>query len=177
VSGLPDVRSHRAKSIALGPGGSLFVNVGSPSNACQTRDRQPGAPGMDPCPELATRAGIWRFPAGATGLSQADGERWASGLRNVVALTVHPRDGLPWGVVHGRDQLHANWPDLYDERASAEKPSEELVRIERGARHSWPYCFHDPELGRLVLAPEYGGDGRTAGRCADLAEPLAAYPA
>lgn len=177
VSGLPADRSHRPKSIALGLDGSLFVNVGSPSNACQREDRASGSPGLDPCPELETRAGIWRFPARATGLRQADGERWASGLRNTVALAVRPEDGALYGVVHGRDQLHGSWPELFDERQNAEKPSEEMHRIERGNRHSWPYCFHDPEAGRLVLAPEYGGDGREVGRCAELEAPIATFPA
>ncbi len=30
VSGLPNESNHRAKSLALDPGGSLFVNIGSP---------------------------------------------------------------------------------------------------------------------------------------------------
>src|SRR5439155_674707 len=41
----------------------------------------------------------------------------------------------------------------------------------------WPYCYHDIELGRLVLAPEYGGDGRKVDRCRDKKEPAVAFPA
>lgn len=176
VGGLPADRSHRPKSIALAADGSLYVNVGSPSNACQAEDRVRESPGLDPCPELESRAGIWRFPADASGLAQADGERWATGLRNTVALAIRPADDAPWGVVHGRDQLHGNWPDRFDERQNAELPTEEMHRIERGGRYSWPYCYHDPDRG-LVLAPEYGGDGSTVGRCADLRAPAAAFPA
>jgi glucose/arabinose dehydrogenase len=177
VSGLPWEPSHAAKTIALGPDGGLFVNVGSPSNACQDPDREPGVPGRDPCPELETRAGIWRFDAARAGQTSRDGERFATGLRNVTALAVHPESGALYGLQHGRDQLHQLWPDLYTERDGAEKPSEEFVRIDRGDDFGWPYCYHDPELGRLVLAPEYGGDGREAGRCAGKEEPLAAFPA
>lgn len=177
VSGLPATGGHAAKSLAVDGRGGLFVNVGSASNACQVQDRTAGSPGLDPCPELATQAGIWRYPIGATGLGQQDGERWASGLRNTVALAIRPSDGALYGVVHGRDQLHQNWPDLYSESRSAETPSEEFVRIERGKRYSWPECFHDPELNALVLAPEYGGDGDTVGRCASRTGPIAAYPA
>lgn len=175
VSGLPSDRSHAAKSIAVTPDGSLFVNIGSPSNSCQEEDRALRSPGLDPCPELERRAGIWVFDAARLDQLQDDGERWATGLRNTVALTVHPGSGQPYGVVHGRDQLHQNWE--YTERASAEKPSEEFHRLESGGRYSWPYCYHDSELGRLVTAPEYGGDGEDSGRCADLAEPLLAFPA
>jgi glucose/arabinose dehydrogenase len=177
VRGLPATGGHAAKSLAADGRGGLFVNVGSASNACQVQDRARGSPGIDPCPELASQAGIWRFPIGARGLAQQDGERWASGLRNTVALATRSRDGALYGVVHGRDQLHQNWPELYSEGSSAETPSEEFVRIERGKRYSWPECFHDPELDALVLAPEYGGDGQTVGRCASRTGPIATYPA
>lgn len=177
VSGLPATGSHRAKSLVVTDDGALFVNIGSASNSCQQEDRTAGSPGMDPCTELETRAGIWRFDANRTGQTQADGERYATGLRNTVALTLHPTDGALYGVPHGRDQLAQNWGDMYSVEQSAEKPSEELVRIERGDDFGWPYCYHDPELNKLVLAPEYGGDGRRDGRCAQKKEPLVAFPA
>lgn len=177
VKGLPGGRSHRAKSLAISDDGALFVNIGSPSNACQEEDRSAGSPGKDPCPELGRRAGIWKFDANKPNQTQADGERFATGLRNTVALALHPVSGTLYGVQHGRDQLAQNWGDLFTERQSAEKPSEELVRIEAGDDFGWPYCYHDPELSKLVLAPEYGGDGRTVGRCAQKKGPLAAFPA
>jgi len=104
-----------------------------------------------------------------------DGERWATGLRNTVALAVDPSDGQLYGVVHGRDQLRQSWG--FSEESSAEKPSEEFHRIERGRKYSWPYCYPDPEVGRLVTAPEYGGDGSDFRRCEGLTEPLIAFPA
>ena len=177
VADLPAARSHAAKSIAVTADGKLFVNVGAPSNSCQQQDRSAGSPGQDPCPELETRGGIWQFSAQRTGQTQADGQRFATGLRNVVALTLHPTTGQLFGAQHGRDQLSQNWPALYNDRQSAEKPSEELLRIEQGDDFGWPYCYHDPELSRRVLAPEYGGDARTAGRCAEKQGPLVAFPA
>ncbi|MGH7545613.1 MAG: PQQ-dependent sugar dehydrogenase [Gemmatimonadota bacterium] len=175
VRDLPAVRSHRAKSLALGPDGRLFVNVGSPSNACQQQDRTAGSPGIDPCPELATRAGVWRFDARRSGQTQAEGERFATGLRNTVALAIGPRGAL-YGLQHGRDQLVQNWPDLYDERRSAESPGEEFVRIERGDDYGWPYCYYDVDLGKKVLTPEYGGDGQKVGRCANVKSPILVFP-
>jgi len=176
VSGLPSDRSHAAKSALVDDAGNLFVNVGSPSNSCQTEDRVEGSAGQDPCPELETRAGIWRFDAGRTGQTQADGERYATGLRNTFALSIDPA-GLLFGVQHGRDQLHQNWPALFSEEQGAHKPSEELVRIERADDFGWPYCYHDPETGRLVLSPEYGGDGERSDRCSDKKGPAFAFPA
>lgn len=177
VRDLPDGNSHTAKSLAFGADGALYVNVGSPTNACQPvdRDRRPGVRGLDPCPQLQTRAGIWRFDASRTGQTQADGERWSTGLRNAVALAHNPADGALYAVQHGRDQLNL-WPGFTDEQ-SANQPAEEMVRLERGADFGWPYCFFDPAAGRKVLAPEYGGNGTEVGRCADKAMPVVTFPA
>ncbi len=176
VSGLPDTQNHTAKSIAL-RGSDLFVNIGSPSNACMQESRTPGSPGMDPCPELDTRAGIWRFDATATGQTQADGTRFATGIRNAVALAVDPADDGLYAVIHGRDQLHGMYPERYTVDQNTEKPAEEMVRVDEGTDVGWPYCYHDPATGEKLLAPEYGGDGTEVGRCAEKDMPLVAFPA
>ena len=176
VSGLPNEANHRAKSLALGPEGALYVNIGSPSNACQEQPRGVGSSGLDPCPQLEDRAGIWRFDAGRTGQLQEDGSRFASGLRNTVALRTHPSGAL-FGVIHGRDQLSALWSELYTHPESAEKPAEEFVRIEEGDNFGWPYCYFDPTTDTKVLGPEYGGNGVVTGRCAEMKDPLIDFPA
>lgn len=176
VSGLPGDRSHAAKTFVIHRG-ALYVNHGSPSNACQERDRAPGSKGLDPCPELDTRAGIWRFDANRRGQTLASGERFATGIRNAVAIRAHPRDGALYVVQHGRDMLSSNWPALFTDAKSAETPSEELFRVTRGADFGWPYCYHDPELRQRVLAPEYGGDGKTVGRCAGTTDNVGYFPA
>jgi glucose/arabinose dehydrogenase len=176
VSQLPIGRSHNAKTIAV-RGNDLFVNIGAPSNACQMQDRQPQSPGQDPCPELETRAGIWRFDASRTRQMQRDGERWATGIRNAVAITIDPSTGALWAAQHGRDNLVQNWPAHFDTTESAELPAEELVRVARGDDFGWPYCFYDGFAKRKVLAPEYGGDGQQVGRCANVKGPVAAMPA
>lgn len=177
VRDLPAMGSHRAKSIAFGAGGALYVNVGSPSNSCQMEDRQPGSAGQDPCPQLGTRGGIWRFDADRVGQHQGDGQRFATGMRNTVALATRAQDGKLYGAVHGRDQLFQNWSGLYDEGDSAEKPAEELVVIEEGDNFGWPYCYYDPARHLKVLAPEYGGDKQRRGRCAAMKDPVMALPA
>ncbi len=175
VAPLVHGRQHAAKTIALGRDGAVFVNIGAPSNACQERDRQAGSPGRDPCPILDTAGGIWRFDPSHLRQAQADGVHFARGLRNVVAITTDPSGAL-FGVQHGRDQLHDNWPQLYNDSESAEKPAEEMFRLEQGGEYGWPYCYYDRQLGRKVLGPEYGGDGHTAGRCASAPVPLVAFP-
>ncbi|RMH19676.1 MAG: sorbosone dehydrogenase [Gemmatimonadetes bacterium] len=176
VSGLPAGTSHSAKSIVVADGW-VYVNIGGPSNACQAQARTQGSPGLDPCPQLERRGGIWRFSTARTNQTQDDGERFATGLRNVVALGWNAGTGSLFGVQHGRDSLHELFPDLFTEEQRVEKPSEEFVLIERGDDFGWPYCYHDPETGRKVLAPEYGGDGHEVGRCADKKMPLVGFPA
>jgi len=173
VLGLP-TGGHTAKSVVVTEDGSLFVNIGSRGNVCPVA-RDQGSRGQDPCVELETRAGIWRFDADRLRQRQDDGARYATGLRNTNALTLGP-DGVLYGAVHGRDQLFQGWGDLYDAEAGAELPSEKLVRIREGDDFGWPYCYHDRFLGRLVLAPEYGGDAKAAGRCTAKTEPLVGFP-
>jgi glucose/arabinose dehydrogenase len=174
VTGLP-TGGHAARSMAFDGRGGMFVNVGSRTNACQAADRQTGQPGQDPCPELQTRAGTWRFDAGLPNQTQAQGERWATGIRNGMALDWNAAAGVPFAVSHGRDQL-AGWPG-FTEQANAETPAEEMFRLDRGTDGGWPYCFYDPAARRKLLAPEYGGDGRETGRCPGKAEPVYAFPA
>jgi len=166
---------HGDKTIALGRGNDLFVRVGSRTNSCQQQDRGNESPGIDPCTELDTRAGIWRFDANKTHQKQTDGERYATGLRNVVALTFGPENNL-YGVQHGRDQLFQNWGKLFNEQESADKPAEIFVRIDKGDDYGWPYCYFDREQNKHMLAPEYGGDGKQQGRCATIKKPLVGFP-
>ena len=164
VSGLPGDRSHAAKTFAI-RGNTIYVNHGSPSNACQERDRIPGSRGVNPCAELETRAGIWTYDLRRTGQTLASGKRFATGIRNAVAITFAPSGNL-YVVQHGRDMLSNNWPQLFSDAKSAETPAEELFQVKAGDDFGWPYCYFDPELKKKVLAPEYGGNGTAEGLCA-----------
>ncbi len=175
VTGLPMTGSHHSHNFLL-QGRTLYVNIGSASNACQQHDRQAESPGFNPCIELDTRAGIWEFDATRLRQRPGDGRRFATGLRNSVALTRNPLDGYLYATVHGRDQLHDNWPSLFSAERSAENPGEELLRIDRGADYGWPYCYYDVDRRGLVLAPEYGGDGQKTAQCSSKAQPLMAFP-
>jgi glucose/arabinose dehydrogenase len=174
VSGLPADRSHRDKSVAV-RGNQLLVNIGAPSNSCQTPDRQQGVQGEDPCSQLQTRAGIWLFDASRTRQAQNDGTRYATGIRNAVGITID-QAGQLWAMQHGRDQLSANWPALYTDEQNAESPAEEFLEVDRGDDFGWPYCYYDTELKNKLLAPEYGGDHKQEGRCAQKKDPVYAFP-
>ncbi|HEU4747718.1 MAG TPA: hypothetical protein VFS56_04395 [Gemmatimonadaceae bacterium] len=175
VTDLP-TSGHRANNfVIVGP--TIYVNIGSRTNACQQRDRQRQSRGVDPCTELETRAGIWTFDVNRLRQRARSGRRFATGIRNAVALTRNPFDGALYATVHGRDQLHDSWPALYTTKENAENPGEVMIRVGRGGDYGWPYCYHDMVSRSLVLSPEYGGDKRTAGRCAAKAPALMAFPA
>jgi glucose/arabinose dehydrogenase len=183
VSGLPNTGDHISKTVVLGGRRELFVNIGSASNSCQVANRQPQSPGVFPCPELPIRAGVWLFNALGTNQRQADGQRYATGLRNMVALAVNPRNNELYGVQHGRDMLFENWPQFFTVEEDAVLPSEEFVLIRRGSDNGWPYCYHDAVFeNRKALAPEYGGDGPRGSRsegidCAKFNQPLVTFGA
>jgi glucose/arabinose dehydrogenase len=178
LGGLPMDGDHPMHPFAIAPDGSLFVNSGSASNACQVKNRAPFSPGRKPCGELATRAGLWQYDAAGTGQRFSAAARYATGLRNTVAPAVNPADGALYAAVHGRDQLSGNWPKLYTEEQNNELPAEVFARVEKGDDFGWPYCYYDATQGKNVLAPEYGGDGgRAEGGCAGKKRPDVAFPA
>jgi glucose/arabinose dehydrogenase len=170
VTGFPD-GGHSSRSLAFDDAGNLFVNIGSDTNACWSSGH-----GLDPCPELDARAGIWRYDP--TRLHQVHdvSHRFATGIRNAVGLTWNPGLHTLYATQHGRDGLHNSYPKLYSVEKSDDTPSEEVLKVEAGDDYGWPYCYHDRVLARRALAPEYGGDATKAGRCVDKKLPVAAFP-
>jgi glucose/arabinose dehydrogenase len=175
VSGLPAGGRHGRKTFTIGRDGSLYVNVGSATNACEAGSGDAEKHPPDPCVERETRAGIWRFDARKPGQHQSDGVHYAIGHRNGIGLTIGPDGGL-WSVQHGRDNLFQNFPGLFDAKYGANNPAEELFKVTQGDDYGWPYCYYSNVEKKLVDAPEYGGDGKKTDRCADKKAPVAAYP-
>ena len=175
VTGLPGVRQHGDKGLTFDGKGSLYVNVGAPSNACQTKDRQAKSTGQDPCPLLEKNGGIWKFDENKLGQKQEDGTRLATGLRQMPAIAWH--DDAVYVTMNNRDQLDVMWPGVFTAQENAERPAEPLYRAVAGSNFGWPYCFYDYGQKKFLLNPEYGGDGKTVGRCAEFTAPVAAFPA
>lgn len=177
VSGFPVQNQHKDKSFAIDNHGYIYVNVGAPSNACQVQDRTIGSPGIDPCPLLERQAGIWRFSLNKLNQKQvADGYHYATGIRNAIAITWNKLNDHLYIVMHGRDQLSQFFPDLYTAEMSAELPSEEFLLVRDGSDFGWPYCYFDHLKNKLVLSPEYGGNGDITGRCDDKDNPIMGFP-
>ena len=176
VTGLPLNGDHPMHPFIIDAQGHIYVDLGSATNSCQSEDRMPGVMGHDPCTELETRAGTWVYDANKSDQHFSAAERFITGLRNGEGFGIDSA-GRVFATQHGRDQLAQNFSKLYTPKQSAELPAEELVLLQKGADYGWPECYYDRDQQKLVLAPEYGGDGgQKVGVCAEKAAPVASFP-
>jgi glucose/arabinose dehydrogenase len=177
VEGFPRERQHADKTFALDPKGTLYVNVGAPSNSCQQKDRQEGSLGMNPCPILEHYGGVWVFDGNKTNQKREDGRHFATGMRNAVAIEWNTQQNALYAVIHGRDSIDTLFPALYTAEDNATRQGEEFHRITEGNNYGWPYTFFDTRLKHRVVAPEYGGDGKKVPEAGKYQDPLVAFPA
>jgi len=176
VTDLVAYRTHATKSFTLDGDGNIYVNIGAYSNACQEEDRTLGSPGVMPCAILDSAGGIWQFRADEFKQSYDEGKRYATGLRNVVGLDWNFKLNKLVVTQHGRDQLNTLYPDLFDQKTSANLPAETMYIINEGDDAGWPYIYYDHYQNKKILSPEYGGDGiKTAGE--NAIDPIATFPA
>jgi glucose/arabinose dehydrogenase len=168
VKGLP-TGGHGSRSVAVDGGGNLFIGVGSASNICEGGTK-------DPCAELPTRAGVWKFDATARNQFFSSSSRYASGIRNAVGMAIHPTTNLLFVTQHGRDNLHQSYPALFNSKDGAENPAEEIFQVNAGDDFGWPYCYFDRTAGKRVLGPEYGGNRSTVDRCSTTKPTVTAFP-
>ncbi|MGO4716268.1 PQQ-dependent sugar dehydrogenase [Bradyrhizobium sp. 2TAF24] len=146
--------SHPLKAFVFDRTGRLFVNVGSHSDDCITPApiRTPCAAGEGGSPLAA----IWMFvpPSGGVfpALRPSDPnprrEVYAQGLRNSMALALHPR--FPdAGFAFLQGENGRDLPDVL-------KPNEEINAIEPGRHYGWPYCYDNatesPEFKAVLAA-------------------------
>jgi len=117
------INHHWTKNmIASRDGRSLFVTVGSNSNA--------GERGMA---EETERAAIWKVDLG-TGTYRV----FASGLRNPNGMAWEPLTGALWTVVNERDELGNDLVPDY------------LTSVQDGGFYGWPYSYFGPNLDSRV---------------------------
>jgi glucose/arabinose dehydrogenase/cytochrome c553 len=180
----PPYHEHQTKPLAFDNMGHIFVGWGAGSNAGQVNNRQPGSPGVgNPDstgkgnPWLIDHGGIWMFDANKTNQYQADGVRYATGLRSLVAMDWDPKSRSLYTVSHGRDDLGMLWPNIYTPWQSAMQPAEEFFKVRKGLDGGWPYYYYDEIKRKKLLNPEFGGDGVKEGNGAKLTQPLMGFPA
>jgi len=158
MDGMPQT-SFFNRVIAFDPRGNLYVAVATSGNICATAATPTTRPrGLNPCPGLSGRGGIWQFDAAKTGQKFSEGTQIVTGLRDMNAFDWRQGDGL-YGIMHDRNGTHANWPELVSETDEA-NISEELHRITKGTHLGWPYTYYDGARKMRLMSPEYGGDGR-----------------
>jgi glucose/arabinose dehydrogenase len=128
---------HPLKPFIFDRGGRIFVSVGAPTDNCLKPFSAPCVAGEGPAPLAA----IWMFTPPAGGIFPALGpadenpprEIYARGLRNSMALAVHPEfPAEGYAFLQGE-----NGRDLLDPL----EPNEELNSIEQGKHYGWPYCY------------------------------------
>lgn len=170
VSGLVSKRTHEDKSLAFDNAGNMYVNIGAYSNICSELDPQKKG-----CPILDSAGAIWRFKTDKLNQRQANGIRFASGLRNVVGLDWNQQANQLFVMQHGRDLLSALFPKYYTTKQSAELPSEVMFALKEGDNAGWPYVYYDHQKQKNMMGPEYGGDGQKEADPKYL-KPVAGYP-
>src|SRR5712664_3352822 len=82
VSGLPLGGDHPMHPFIINAEGLMYVDVASATNSCQLKNRTLKSPGADPCTELETRGGVWRYDANKMNQTFSTAERYATGIRN-----------------------------------------------------------------------------------------------
>lgn len=172
---------HSHKTLAFDNEGNMYVPFGAPNDGGQDMAKVgpagvPNGKGLDPSPDLATHAGIWRFSADRIGQTQKDGYKFATGLRSVLGMAWSPLDNSLYAVMNGIDNFHTRYPSVYSSWQAAVLPSEPLVKVREHADFGWPYAYYDQIQGKNVLQPAYGGDGKLVGKAAAFDKPLLGFP-
>ena len=175
------IRWHNAKSLAFDSKGGMYVTFSAPTNVCEDQSIDYSDPnsivkGEYPCSQLDILGGIWKFDEAKPNQKQADGMRFATGLRSIVAISWNPEDDQIYALNHGRDYLHNHAPNYYSQWQNSTLPAEEFLIIKEGKNYGWPYTYYDPVKKKRMLAPEYGGDG-TIESAEDYEDPIMGMPA
>lgn len=173
VDGLADKGRDNAKSFVMDNNDNIYVTIGSWNDSC--REEGTGN-GIMPCTILDSAGGIWQFKANKLNQSFSDGIRYATGVKNAVAIAWNYKTNSLFAAVHGRGAFHDFYPEHYTAKHSAELPAETLFELHEGDDAGWPYIYYDQFKKKNILAPEYGGDGEKTGN-ENIIDPIMAFPA
>jgi glucose/arabinose dehydrogenase len=154
---LPKDGLHPLTNLIFQPDGSLVVNIGAPTDRCETKAK-PRVP-QTPCRLTEgdrARAALWRIVFDKPGGKPVKTEVLARGLRNSMALAIEPKSGA---LLQGENGI-----DLPGE----DEPVEELNVIKPGAHYGWPFCS-----GKGTSLP---GSGLKSADCARYAPAAVELP-
>ncbi len=79
VSGLPLGGDHPMHPFIINSEGAMYVDVATATNSCQGKNRTLKSTGLNPCTELETRGGVWRYDANKTNQTFSPADRFATG--------------------------------------------------------------------------------------------------
>jgi glucose/arabinose dehydrogenase len=149
VVGQPSSGTHQLHTVHVYDG-FLYVHSGSQGNAAV-----PMLPDYDTERSVLKRFRIADFDR--TPFDWSDGELYYGGIRNMVGFTRNPKDGELYGVVNGLDDLVYGGVDVH-----LTNPGEDLIHLERGQAHGYPYCFTAQHIasedGMIVAGTQLASD-------------------
>lgn len=170
------------RPIAFDAKGDLYVALDGSGNLCTSQSYPVGSPpvgtnlvGLKPCPDLGKRAGVWEYKADKTNQKfPADGVQLATGIRDIDTLGWSPADKNLYGIMHGRDDSQKLWPAIFSEE-TGEQVADEMHRITKGTNFGWPYTYYDGVRHIRLVAPEYGGNGKTVAPAGIYSTPVLTF--
>jgi glucose/arabinose dehydrogenase len=166
IADLPDTRPagddvHRLKNVVVGPDHTVYVDIGSSSNATTPAPVARGA--LPRASIVAVHLGAYftyvtpvRTPVSV----------YATGVRNGDGLAIAP-DGSLWTAVNERDQIPYPFhrsdggdSDAYGQVVPSyvdNHPPDEVAKLTPGRNLGWPYCDPDPDTtpGTVAGAFDY----------------------
>ncbi|QRO00460.1 PQQ-dependent sugar dehydrogenase [Archangium violaceum] len=165
VDELPTDGRHPLTAILFDKQGYLYVNRGSASDNCEATKGYRNAKGRT-CPEAqghSARGVIRRYALTGPNRTAPRWMNYAVGLRNSMAMAIHPESGLFVQGENSRDSINKADSTL-DDRT---EPREELNIIVPWQDYGWPYCYDGNKA-----SPEFKGFD-----CSRMRQPALQLPA
>lgn len=125
----------------------MYINIGAPSDNCGSGLKTTDSEGKCIQAEAPlASAAVWKLQFNDDhNRKLIDYEVYSRGLRNSMALAVHPQSGI---VIQGENGM--DLPNI-------EQPYEELNVLSKGKHYGWPYCYSAGEVSpafQKTVTPE-----------------------